>query len=201
LVEVLYGTPAIVSIFEKIAQLPKNSRLLALQPDNSVRPALEKNSIADLLRINSGIKEKALIVEGVVHEKSVGTILDVLGKEKGQRLFDSFIGRLEDYTKIPDEFANVESEIYVFANTAYIIDWNKEIAIGIHDKEMVALLYAMFSCVKETGSRYSQNTKMKSYKDAINGKTYSPKYASTTSLRASTSEGEPSASSSPESRT
>jgi hypothetical protein len=90
-------------------------------------------------------------------------MLKDLGKEKGQKLLESFIGRLEDYVKVPDDFANVESEIYIFGGNAYIINWSKEIAVSIHDKDMVALLTAMLSCVKEFGERYSQNEKIKRY--------------------------------------
>ncbi len=161
LVEVYYGSAAIFEMFEKIIILPKNSRLLALQPDSSIRYALRKNKVDDFLRVNKGIKNKALIVEGIVHEKSVGTIVTELGKVNGQKIFESFIGRLEDYVKIPDDFADVESEIYIFGGSAYIINWHKETAVSIHEENMVALLRAMFSCVKELGQRYSQNEKMK----------------------------------------
>ncbi len=161
LVEVYYGSAAIFEMFEKIIILPKNSRLLALQPDSSIRYALRKNKVDDFLRVNKGIKNRALIVEGIVHEKSVGTIVTELGKVNGQKIFESFIGRLEDYVKIPEDFADVESEIYIFGGSAYIINWHKETAVSIHEENMVALLRAMFSCVKELGQRYSQNEKMK----------------------------------------
>ena len=161
LVEVYYGSAAIFEMFEKIIVLPKNSRLLALQPDSSIRYALRKNKVDDFLRVNKGIKNQALIVEGIVHEKSVGTIIAELGKVNGQKIFESFIGRLEDYVKIPDDFADVESEIYIFGGSAYIINWHQEVAISVHEQHMVALLTAMFSCVKELGERYSQNEKMK----------------------------------------
>lgn len=157
------GMNAITAIFEKLKNLPKNSRVYGLEPDNSIKYALRKSKISDLLRINEAIKNNKLIVEGIVHEKSVQTALTELGTTNAKKLFSSFIGRLEDYVKIPDEFANVAAEIWIFSNSAYIINWDKEVAIEIIDKDMVNLLIAMFSCVKESGVRYSQNKKMEIY--------------------------------------
>jgi len=161
-ITVHHGHDGILEIFEAMIQMPKNSRVIALQPDNSIRHALQHVPVEEWVEIDEAIKRRKYIVEGLVHEKSVQTVIDVVGKANAQKIFDSYIGRLEDYVKIPEEFANVDAEIYVFGGSAYLIDWVEEIAIGIHDKNMLALLLAMLSCVKElVGTRYSQNEKMR----------------------------------------
>ncbi len=157
------GTTALWSIFDKITALPKNARLQGIQPDRSILNVVRKIPLDKLLRLNASIKKKAIITEAVVHEQSVNSITKALGTSGAKELFKSFVGRLEDYAKMPDEFANVESEIYIFNSSAYILNWNKEIGIGIHDKDTVALLTAMFSCVKEYGVRYSQNARMEKH--------------------------------------
>jgi hypothetical protein len=154
------GIPAIMTIFDRLINQPKNSRIKGLQPDKSLGYALKKFDSHTLGVLNSAIKDKKFIMEGIVHEKSVTNIISEHGQKKAQKIFDSFVGRLEDYVKIPDDFADVESEIYIFGGSAYIFNWNKEIALEINNKDMVALLEAMFSCVKELGIRYSQNKKM-----------------------------------------
>ena len=165
---ILYsGMPALFSIFENLIHLPKYSRILALQPDNSLRHALRKNKVFEFLRINEAIKRQKFIVEGIVHERSVETVVKELGATSGTKIFNSFIGRLEDYVKIPDEFANVEAEIWFFGGSAYLINWHQEIAIQFTDPHMIGLLNVLFSCVKELGQRYSQNEKMKKYGEAI----------------------------------
>jgi hypothetical protein len=166
-ITVYRGVPTIFKIMEEWTTLPKNTRVVGIQPDKSIKQSLRKNSLSNWLRINEGIKHNSLIIEGIVHEKSVNSIISEVGKDKAKKIFDSFVGRLEDYVKIPDEFADVESEIYICKGSAYIINWNKEIAIGIHDKDMTNLLMSMFSCVKEMGTRYSQNEKMKQYKETL----------------------------------
>lgn len=158
---------AVMNVFERLSNQPRGSRIYGIQPDNSIKFALRKTSVDNWARINNAFKQKEFIFEGIVHEKSVSTIITEVGKEKAVDIFDSFIGRLEDYVKIPDEFANVEAEMYIFGNSAFIINWNKEIAIEIVDKNMVALLLALFSCTKELGQRYSQNQKMEQYAKAI----------------------------------
>ncbi len=164
------GVPAIMKIFERLIEQPKGSRVYGIQPDNSIKYALRKVAAQDWTRINTTFKEKKFIFEGIVHEKSVTTIISEVGRKKAVDIFNSFIGRLQDYVKIPDEFANVEAEIYIFGGSAFIINWHEEIAIEVVDKHIVALLLAMFSCVKELGQRYSQNEKMKQYGDIIQKK-------------------------------
>ena len=161
------GKDSIMKMYDRLLDLPFNARVKGIQPDNSIKQALRHVDISEWNEINKVIKEKKLIFEGVVHEKSVDTILQELGKSKAKSAYNNFIGRLEDYVKIPDDFANVESEIYIFGGSVYIINWNKEIALEICNKDMVDLLTAMFSCVKELGHRYSQNQKMEKYVEVI----------------------------------
>ncbi len=161
------GVTAIMNIFERLADQPHNSRIYGIQPDNSIKWALRKPHMDDWTRINTIIKEKSFIIEGIVHEKSVETILKEVGTKNALEIFNSFFGRLQDYAKIPDEFANVEAEFWSFGGSAFIVNWNTEVAIEIVDKDMVTLLLAMFSCVKELGQRYNQNEKMKKYVDVL----------------------------------
>ncbi len=159
----LRGLPSLVDVLKRITDLPTNSRLSGIQPSKSIVQVVKKIPFDELMNVNAIIKKKKLIVEGIVHEGSIGDMIKEFGKEKTQEIFNGFIGRLEDYVKIPDDFANVESEIYFFNNSAYILNWKKEIGLEIHDPSMVSLLHAMFSCVKEMGIRYNQGQKMKSY--------------------------------------
>jgi predicted transcriptional regulator len=154
------GVPAMTTIFDRLINQPRNSRIKGIQPDKSLKFALKKFDSKILNTLNSAIRDNKFIMEGIVHEKSVNNMISDLGHKKAKQVFDSFVGRLEDYVKIPDDFADVESEMYIFGGSAYIFNWNKEIALEINNKDMVALLDAMFSCVKELGTRYSQNKKM-----------------------------------------
>ncbi len=154
------GIPEILNIFERLANQPFNSRIRAIQPDNSIKYALRKVPVKFLYSINTAIKDNKYIFEGIVHEKSVSTIISELGRSDAKKIYNSFIGRLEDYVKIPSDFANVESEIYIFGASAYIINWNREIGLEINNKDIVELLIAMFSCVKELGTRYNQYKEM-----------------------------------------
>ena len=70
------GVQAIFEIFDSWSSLLKNSRIAGLQPDRSIRQSLKKNSVDEWLRVNESIKRNGTIVEGIVHEKSIQTIVD-----------------------------------------------------------------------------------------------------------------------------
>lgn len=161
-VHTLHGYKNIISIFERLAALSPKQRLSGIQPDKSVQNVFKKLPLNYLLKFNKTIKSKGLIVEGIVHEKSVETVQKHFGKN-ARKVFDSFVGRLEDYTKIPDGFSDVGAEIYIFKNSVNLINWETETAVVITDQSMVQLLKAMFDCVKAVGTRYSQSEKMKKY--------------------------------------
>lgn len=166
-ITVYEGKESILNMYERLIDLPQNTRIKGIQPDKSIKQAIKHVDVKEWDRINKIIKDKKFVVEGIVHEKSVDTILKELGKDGAKIAYNSFIGRLEDYVKIPDDFADVESEIYIFGRSVYILNWGKEMALEIRNKDMVELLTAMFSCVKELGQRYSQNQKMEKYAEVI----------------------------------
>lgn len=157
------GREELFSVFEKIIDLPRYSRICAIQPQTSLRYALEKLPYDFAIRLNNSIKKNKIIVEGIVHEESIDTISSQFNRKEAEGIFKSFVGRLEDYVKIPHEFINIDSEIYIFQNSAYILNWNKEIGLGINDPAMVSLLTGMFSCVKDLGKRYYQSQNMKKF--------------------------------------
>lgn len=154
------GLEEVLTIFDKLTEQPMHARVQGIQPDKSITSLLKKMPLERAVEINKKIKSKKIIMEGIVHEQTPSSILDEFGKKYAEAIFNSFIGRLEDYVKIPDDFADVESEMYIFGGSAFIINWNTETGIEIHNKDMVALLSAMFACTKELGFRYSQNQKM-----------------------------------------
>lgn len=162
-VHTLQGYKNVVTIFERLAALSPHQRFSGIQPDKSLQNAFRKLPLNYLLKFNKTIKSKELIVEGIVHEKSINTVARHFGSKNSRKVFDSFTGRLEDYTRIPDEFADVGAEIYLFKNSANLINWDTETAIVITDQSMVQLLKAMFDCVKTVGTRYNQGEKMRKY--------------------------------------
>ncbi len=164
---VFNGKKEIFKLFDRLHQLPKNSRLLGYQPDKSLRCALRAIDTNEWLRIDNLIKERKFIVEAVVHKKSVHGIVSEVGKDKASKIFDSFIGRLEDYVCIPDGFGDFESELYIFGGSAYFINWKNEVAVEFRDKALVDMVTCMLYCLKGVGVRYSQNMEMHESKERL----------------------------------
>ncbi len=158
------GTNNMLDVFRKMAHLHKNERWYGMQPNISFQSAMRKYDMSDILAINKEFKLKKHIIEGIVHEKNVYNTPKNIGLSKAKDVFKSFIGRLEDYVSIPDDFLDVHSEIYIFRNTSVIMSPEKEIAIEIEDEDITAMIKAMFIALKEhVGQRYNQSELMKRF--------------------------------------
>ncbi len=155
------GAQNIFDVFEKLSSLHKGERVYGIQPDESIQEVVKKLPVEKLLKINNQLKNNKIVFEGIVHKKSVENLMRSMGRKNAKKLFDSFVGRLEDYVNLPDDFLNVRSEIYIYRDSAAIINWYDEVAIVIKNPDMIVFLKGMFQCVKEFGQRYSQNEAMK----------------------------------------
>jgi hypothetical protein len=163
-ISIYRGASNLLKVFEKIGKLHQNERLHAIQPDSSFQSAMRKYPLDDILRLNKKIKDKKLIIEGIVHEKAVENTIKNLGRKKAEAIFKTFIGRLEDYVAIPDDFLDIHSEIYAFRDNVVIMSPEKEIAVEIIDKDLSEMIKTMLMSLKEhIGRRYSQNERMEKF--------------------------------------
>ncbi len=140
-----------VAIFYDIVKLPKLSRVYAIQPNESLSWAIKKIPDNDLVYLNDQIKERGLIMDGLVHEDSFKVINSV-------QLLKSIHGRSADTAKIFDQLLqNTCAEIYLYDSKSAIINWKEEFAVVIEDKDVFTLVKEIFIQMKETSRKYDQN--------------------------------------------
>lgn len=150
-----------LQIFEDIANLPSRTRIYGIQPDTSFLQAIEYISFEDLLRINTIIKQKSIIVEGIIHERSIDSMENLFSKNDLKRFLESFGGRSADTVTLPPNYLEKTiSEVYLYNNTVALINWKNEFAIKIQNKDIYDLLKAMFDSTKYMLNKYDQNEKI-----------------------------------------
>jgi hypothetical protein len=101
-------------------------------------------------------------VEALVHEKSADNIPRTLmraGADPG-RFVETFVDRLADTVKLPEDFLNIVSEMYFHNDTFVIISWTHKYGISITDPKVVAFFKELFGALKYLCVKYDQNERM-----------------------------------------
>ena len=133
-------------------------------------PKLEKRGFIEIKRNNKKIfwrKSSDEVFEikfmdGIVHEKSIDSIKGSFSDKKvAKELLSSFGGRSADMAKMPDNFLpKTHAETYLYEDKVTLLNWDKEIAVIIKDKDIFQLVKEMFNSTKYLMERYDQNEKI-----------------------------------------
>lgn len=157
------GTKEIIPAYERIASMSQDERIKAIQGIKSWKALLEKISPAQLIRFNQAVIENNLIIDGIVQKSSYKVYGEMIRKDpKAQKeTAESLIGRMADYVFVPDNFFDVSSEIWLFKSTAFIINWEQEVAVEIINADIMSFLRNMFEFVKIAGTKIDHNEAMR----------------------------------------
>ncbi len=147
----------IVSILYELTSLPKLSRIYGIQPHASLEWAVKKIPTQDLIQINKTVKDKGIIIEGLVHEDSIAFI-------DNAEVLKSIHGRSADTARMyHDVLKNTCAEIYLYDSTCAIINWKEEFAICIDDTDTYTLIKELFLQMKNKSGKYDQNNAIRGY--------------------------------------
>lgn len=157
----LKGSKEMVNVFREIANMPSKSRFYCIQPKLSLINAVDKLDIKDAIGFNKTVKENQLIVEGIIHEKGTEEMIKNIPKDDKKKFLESFSGRSADTVKLPESFLEyTKAEIYYYQDKVAIVNWDKEFAIIIENKDVFELLIEMFKSTKYMLGKYDQNEKI-----------------------------------------
>ena len=150
-----------IEVFNEIASMPRKSRFYGIQPEQSIIQAVTKNPIEKIVAFNNKINAKEIIAEGIIHEHGTDSMVEVLSKEDGKKLLKSFVNRSADTVKLPPTYLHdTKAEIYLYEDKVAIVNWYKEFAVIIKNKDVFDLLKSMFDSTKYLLKRYDQNEKI-----------------------------------------
>jgi len=157
------GAAEIVPAYQRIASVNKNERIKAIQHHRSWQELLEKISPAQLVDFNQSIVKNHLILDGMLNESAYESYQEEIknNPQKNKEAIKSLEGRMADYTVFADNFFNYDSEIWLFKDTAMIINWHEEVAIEITNANMAGFLNDMFEFVKMGGRKVDHNKNLR----------------------------------------
>lgn len=156
-----YGNNNVLSVFDEISDMPQKSRFYGIQPELSIVGAVERNPIEEIIKFNRKIKDKKMIVEGIIHEKGTDSMTRNLSTEEKIEFLDSFAKRSADTAKLPEKFLdNTKAEIYLYEDKVAIVNWYEEFSVIIKNKDVFELMKEMFNSTKYLLERYDQNEKI-----------------------------------------
>lgn len=160
-ITILRGKKDILNIFRSISKLPPNNRFYGIQPKESIIHAMTNANLNEIINLNEKIKEKGLIVDGIIHESGTDSMLKALSPKERVKLLKSFGDRTAETAKLPEDFlAKTKADIYFYDKNVAIVNWYKEFGIIIKDKDVFELLKEMFDSLKQQTNRYNQNEKI-----------------------------------------
>lgn len=160
-ITILIGASNLESVFFDILKLAPKSRAYGIQPGISLLEVIKKMPLEHIIPFNKKLKQKQIIMEGIVHEKSLDDIEKILNKEDSKKLFESFGGRAADTAKLPEDFLNTtKAEFYLFDGKVALMNWHEEFGVIIKNKHIYHLFMEMFKSTKYLLQRYDQNEKI-----------------------------------------
>ncbi len=152
------GKQALSKIYYQLGDC-KKERVLFIQPNASLASSLKAFTQDDLVEINTRIKKSSVIMETILQENVIPHWAEAI-KKKGwsvEKVLRAVEGRAADTTYVPKEFLNFNSEIIVMPKVAYIVNWDRLVAIEIHNQETLGLLREIFAFAKHFGHKVNLN--------------------------------------------
>lgn len=155
---VLRGLEQLFTIFERIAAGHKGERLIGIQPTRSMAHVMQKLSLAKIKPILDAIRNNKIIVEGLIREDYYPTLISLLrSKEEKMVAIQSFIGRLTDMVLVNNQYLNSETELMMFKDVAFLVNWKDEVALEIRNGEMLNFMRECFELARGYGKKIDQN--------------------------------------------
>jgi hypothetical protein len=164
---------AVYSVFEKVARLKPGERVYGIQPTFSMLNVMKNLQWQkDLTPIQDAIREKGIIIEAVLQEDYYTSMYQYLAKKDPKNALNSlksFIGRATDMVYVDKKYLHASSELMMFRNVAYLVNWKDGVSIEIHDKDMLDFLFRLYEVARGYGQKVDQNQYLRGLVKKIEG--------------------------------
>ncbi len=154
------GLKNIYTFYEKICRENANKRVRCIQTLVSTKCMIKAYSQKELDCLNEIIGKNKIICDVILEEDFFDPIFEKYGAKNFLKSLQVFLGRISITYMLPKNFISFRNDMLLFKNIAVFIDWEKEIVIELHNKE----IYNMCSDLFETFKTHARRVE---YRDVV----------------------------------
>ena len=160
------GVQALETLWREVVSLPKETRLIGIQPRRSFSEILKKVNKKEIRDISQMITDKKFIVDAIVHEDLAKSLFRKFAKNEAWDVAKAFVDRPEAMVKVDNNFLDEEAEFFILPEYLVLINWHTEIAVKISDTNIINLMKSVYEAVKAYGVKYNQGEYIKKLKES-----------------------------------
>ncbi len=155
-VEIFYGKEKMRKALCKIIKLGKGERFYGIQGSKSLEKSFDKISWKFIFDYHQKIKEKGIIIEGVISKKSLQIFNSMSKKE-----LKSHLGRLSVAYLASDEFFDFKVDIIIFKNNVVIVNYEDEIVLFIKNDKITEAIKKIVLFIESFSQKIDLNKYIK----------------------------------------
>lgn len=141
------GAEGIIETNRRIINAAMGERLLAIEP-NGIWKYVAKSSQDTWTHLNTLFKEQKIQVE-MITEEGFEQHLGIVNPE----LRHTFLDIITDISVVPERLLDSATEILLFRDQIFFIDWAHEVAVEIKNPSTMRVMRAMFRVLQESGRK------------------------------------------------
>jgi predicted transcriptional regulator len=166
---IYHGIKEILPAHDRIATHNKNTRIKAIQPNKSWMNLHKKLTPEQLIHFNDTIRKNELVLDAVLQSDAYVKYGEFFKHDPQtiKAIAESFADRMADYTAVEKTLFDFHTEIWLFEQTVFIINWQEEIAIEITNKDIMGFIKDMYDVVKATGKKIDHNQAMRDLLETV----------------------------------
>lgn len=138
---VYHGKDAMLKAVHRFIETYAGERTYAVQSNKAWDVWHEKLGLAQFKKVNDSFREKMVIIEAVFPERL------------SNKIFNGYENRPSIAHVLPEEYFNFYSDLMICKDIVFIMNWKDEIAVEIHNKDLISLFLSLFKYFQDTGRR------------------------------------------------
>jgi hypothetical protein len=138
--------------FMKILEIDGGDRLYTIQGSGISKTILNKIDDEFIFEFHQEVRRQDLIIEGVIAE----SVLTLFEKMTVPQL-DSHLNRLTVVYVLPDELIHFPFDIFLFADTILLVDYENERLVRIEDAAFTQVFKSLFNLAQQYGTKINLN--------------------------------------------
>ncbi len=160
------GLKDIYKLHERICQENAGKRVYCIQTTNSTDRIVNGYSQKEVDHLNELISRNKIICDVIVEEDIFDPIFTKFKKDGAknfEKYLEVFLDRISVTYILPKHFISFKNDMVLFKDVAVFIDWEKQIAIELRNKEIVGMCLDLFETFKTHARRVEYKELVKKY--------------------------------------